>query len=590
MGSALDGLTPSNRELLEINRKRRDLFRLRPELIYPWWRRCGVKLLLVTDGGLDFDQGDFGLSTFVHIMQNDAPSYVRFQLTLAHLGTTVTDAQVMKGAAGIVRSLKGFRFDVPDHFDPNMYDEVWLFGIETFYHSGIYTERAVAPAQYPADRLGDGELKALSAHMNRGGGVFATGDHGRLGKGMCGSVTRVRSMRYWDDYIRPGSTESEVSMAGPNRNDTNQLGDAGTQFSDQSDDIPQPLDLTLYSTRVNFLKKARYPHPVLCGRDGRIEVLPDHPHEGECRIPPDLTQVYPFDGSEEYPVQPGTAHRVSPDVIAKSHVPAGNTADLNGSKAPTIAQTFGAISAYDGHLANCGRVVCDATWHHFINVNLIGIVEGGGFDQFSRPGEDPNKHDGFLSTASGRAVLDKIKNYYTNIGVWIAPPSVHQCFHRTFWWQLIYADRIMEAALVDPNVPFEKIPKEVFLAIGIHARDVLGRRASQCQTLEWMFPWIFKLMPEFVPWVNPWDPIIQKENDPRPLPFLDPWPIISVAIGAAIVTLRQKFPYPPEKIDSRMDQEAEKIILDGAKHGLALAMHSMTAELRGFAQALSLKL
>jgi hypothetical protein len=589
MGTATVGIAPSNLELLEINRKRRDTFRFHPELIYPWWRRCGVKVLLVTDGGLDYGQGDFGLSTFVHIMQNDAPSYVRFQLTLAHLRPGVTDAQVMKDAAGIVRSLKGFRFDVPDHFDPNMYDEVWLFGIETNFHNGFYAERSANPGQYPADRLGDAELRNLSAHMKRGGGVFATGDHGRLGKALCGSVVRVRNMRYWDDFIRPDTTESEVSMSGPYRNDTNQLGDAGTQFSDQSDDIPQTLDLTLYSTRVHVLKKARYPHPVLCGRDGRITVLPDHPHEGECRIPPDLALKDPADGSDEYPFQTGTTDRVSPDVIAKSRVPAGNTADLNGSKQATVAQTFGAISAYDGRLADRGRVVCDATWHHFVNVNLIGIVEGGLFDQFDRPGEDPNKHDGFLSTASGRAVLDKIKNYYTNIGVWIAPKKVHECIHRTFWWQLIYADRIMEAALVDPNVPFEKIPKEVFFSIGVHARDVLGRRASQCQTIEWMIPWIIKVMPEFVPWVNPWDPVIRKENDPLPLPFLDPWPVISVALGAAIVALRQKYPYPPEKIDDKMDGLAEAIAADGGKHGLSLAQQSMTAELGLFVRALSLK-
>ena len=33
-------------------------------------------------------------------------------------------------------------------------------------------------------------------------------------------------------------------------------------------------------------------------------------------------------------------------------------------------------ATYDGHRADVGRVVCDSTWHHFVNVNLTGIFEG----------------------------------------------------------------------------------------------------------------------------------------------------------------------------------------------------------------------
>lgn len=47
----------NNRELIELNLKRRLDFKLKPELFYPWWRRCAVKVLLVTDGGLNFGEG-----------------------------------------------------------------------------------------------------------------------------------------------------------------------------------------------------------------------------------------------------------------------------------------------------------------------------------------------------------------------------------------------------------------------------------------------------------------------------------------------------------------------------------------------------
>jgi hypothetical protein len=562
-----------NAELMALNLRRRLDFRRNPELFYPWRRRCAVKVLLVTDGGLDFGEGDFGLATLVRILRDDAPTRVRFDLTLAHL-RNVTDPQMLDGEAGVVRRIKNFRFDDASHFAPDMYDQVWLFGIETSYASDAGRGEFLAPA----------ETQAIHAHMQRGGGVFATGDHGLLGRALGGGVPRVRGMRHWEDF--PANAESEVSMTGPLRNDTNQLGhDAGSQFSDQSDDVPQPLDLLLYSTRIGALRAARYPHPVLCGRAGRIDVFPDHPHEGECRVPPDLTQS--FGGAPEYPTDAGGT-QILPEVIARSHVPAGNNA--RGTKDGTVAHTFGAVSAYDGHRAGGkGRVVCDATWHHFINVNLIGILEGGGFDEFVNPGEDPGKHDGFLSSAAGLVILERIKNYYTNIGVWISPPARHACFNRVVWWDLVFADRIMEAALISPDVPLERIPASTLMYIGTHARDAFGRRASQCQTIEWLIDWIKDLKLIEVAWIDPWDPVTRlrvEEAADAPLPILDPMPLVDVALGAALVSMRQAFPYPPEKPGERHDAIAMKAVQAGASYGIKLAKKLAIGESGAFAAAL----
>jgi hypothetical protein len=261
-------LSIGNRELIDLNMKRRLDFRLKPELIYPWWRRCTVKALIVTDGNLNFGEGDFGLSTFVRILKNDAPSRVRFELTLAHI-RDVSDLELLATEPDIARRIKLFRFDDASHFTPDMYDQVWLFGIETNY-SGM-------PGR--GTFLANLEIDAIHAHMQRGGGMFATGDHGFLGQALCGGLPRVRGMRHWADFPDSDNATNEVSMAGARRNDTNQLGhDAGSQFSDQSDDVPQTLDLALYSTHIGALRAARYPHPVLCGRMGRIDILPDHPH------------------------------------------------------------------------------------------------------------------------------------------------------------------------------------------------------------------------------------------------------------------------------------------------------------------------
>jgi hypothetical protein len=374
-------------------------------------------------------------------------------------------------------------------------------------------------------------------------------------------------------------------MTGARRNDTNQAGhDVGSQFSDQSDDVPQTLDLLLYSTTVNIIRAARYPHPLLCGRTGRIEVLPDHPHEGECQIPPDVT--LDFGGVPEYPLDSGGT-RIMPEVIAWSRVPAGNNA--RGSKMATIGHIFGAISAYDGHRAGVGRVVCDATWHHFINVNLIGILEGGRFDEFINPGEDATKHDGFLSSAAGLAALNKIKNYFTNIGVWISTRASHSCFNWFAWWELVYADRIMEAALIGPDVPLDQIPASTLMYIGVHARDAFGRRASQCQTLEWLIDWIRDLKLLEVQWIDPWGPVtrIQQEGEQEfPLPTIDPMPLVDVALGAALVAMRQCFSGPPRKVGNRQDATARKAVQDGGRYGMALAKKVTMMQVREFAAAL----
>ena len=570
----LSRLSPSNRELIELNLKRRLDFRHQPELVYPWWRRCTVKVLVVTDGGLNFGEGDFGLSTFVRVLKNDAPFRVRFEITLAHI-RNVTDAQMLSAEAGIARRIKEFRFDNADHFTAEMYDQVWLFGIETTYAGMPGRGQVLAPA----------EIAEVHAHMQRGGGLFATGDHGFLGRALCGGLPRVRNMRHWGDFPNANNATNEVSMAGPRRNDTNQIGhDADSSFSDQSDDVPQALDLLLYSTRIGAFTRARYPHPILCGRTGRIDEFPDHPHEGECREPDDPTLA--FGGADEYPVD-GAGTRIVPDVIAFSRVPSGNNA--RGSKQATATHTFGAISAYDGHRAGPGRVVCDATWHHFVNVNLIGVLEGGQFDEFNVPGEDASKHDGFLSSASGLAAFDRIKNYYTNIGVWISPPARHACFNLFTWWELVFADRVMEAALTSPEIPLERIPVSTLMFIGIHARDAFGRRASQCQTLQFVLDWVrdYKLIE--VHWIDPWDPVTRVRLDREldgPLPSVDPMPVVDAALGAALVSMRQAFQQPPQKITERQDALAMEAVQKGATYGMQLAARNVAEQCQAFVAAL----
>ena len=278
--------------------------------------------------------------------------------------------------------------------------------------------------------------------------------------------------------------------------------------------------------------------------------------------------------------------RAVPEVVAHGRVLAGSNA--SGGKQATAAHRFGVLSTYDGHRAKVGRVVCDSTWHHFVNVNLIGVVEGGGFDEFdTHPGEDASKHNGFLSSASGIAALAKIRNYYTNVGIWIAPPARQACFARQVWWQLVYADRVMEAALADPATPLAKIPADVLYAIGVHARDAFGQRASQCQSLEWALGLADLVMPELRRWIDPWDPItVADAKEAVQLPLVDPMPLLDTALGAALVALRQAAPYPPEKISDELDKLAQDTVARGARAGLVLAIEQYNSQSKAFAKAL----
>jgi hypothetical protein len=101
----------------------------------------------------------------------------------------------------------------------------------------------------------------------------------------------------------------------------------------------------------------------------------------------------------------------------------GRTVDA--LKGPLNPRTFGAIRAYDGHRASVGRVVVDATWHHFFNINLTG--------ELGDPG--PIKNLGFLATPAGQAAFADIKTYFRNIAVWLARPSNQSGMAwRALWW------------------------------------------------------------------------------------------------------------------------------------------------------------
>jgi len=322
-----------------------------------------------------------------------------------------------------------FRFDDPS-VDLQSYDEMWLFGFE-----GIDgTNFLVGPGTAEPGALTDTELTAITAFMQAGGGVFAVGDHDGLGSALCGRIPRVRYMRKWfssgDAFPgRPPLAPNNWSGGGPLRVDTLQPGEGDFNdasngnaltfyFDNQSDDIPQALDLLNSS------------HPAVQGASGPLTVFPDHMHEGEVIAPSGqmLMQTHASDSTLGFTAAnfiefPAIANYQQPaEILAQVTTGAHATKIGEGGTNPCENNNFfsdtstcavntrAALAAYDGARVNVGRIVTDSSFHHYLDLNLIG-------DPCSAI---PAKQQGFTYSASGRTVLAELDAFYVNLANWLA--------------------------------------------------------------------------------------------------------------------------------------------------------------------------
>jgi len=520
---------------LQQDDKRRAMLQLDPGRVFrPFFLTCRIKMLVVLDGG-GFGASDFGLEEFLDAFTTAPAPGVAFDITKAHYGSDA-DADI-----------EGFTFD--DYRDSlDEYDVIWLFGV--LRGSGS---------------ISDDDLEALALFMDGGGGVFATGDHEDLGVVMCGKVPRVRSMRMWH-WPDPGPNGEPVAppVGGTDRHDTTwDRGVGSIVFNDQSDDVPQTIRPKMYSTPHPFLfgRTYRYPHPVLCGTDGVIDILPDHAHEGDCYVPSDLTMSFTFNGTtiEEYPTD-ANGQRIRPEVIAWSDNQAGIQ-----EKGALDPKTFGAIGVLDGHEADVGRVLVDATWHHFFNINLRGY-------QFA---SDPIQQVGFYGSPAGMVALERIKNYYRNIGVWLARESTHRCIAWRMIWHTRWHNRIaMDLRFVETSL--KKIEPAEFIRIGRAARDVMGQFASQCQSLGWiriLFPFdiqralLYSVIPggPLLPGIRP-EEVAKMKSDPVSETMAQA--ILDATLGAMIYQTAQQFPDEKDFNKAAEVEDVRELFKDAVEIGL----------------------
>jgi hypothetical protein len=348
------------------------------DLTWLWGTR--IRILFVIDGRIteSTDPWEFGLGYVLETLRDPSLSWwVRFEVTVEN-----RDA--------------GFRF-TQEGFDIDAHDQIWFFGD---WPGLIANDPDVGDdviGDYdPLDRH---ELLALAEWMDRGGGVFAAGDHSLLGASMCHRIPRVRTMRRWT------RAQGVPTFDGDARNETLVHG-AGDADDWEKDGSPQQIYPVLHYDGRWPIRFGASPHPLLCGRSGVIEHFPDHMHEGgvfendQVRLDEPLN-IPDFDEAE-YP-------RARPVVVAAAI--AGSPGETFGFRpVPQVVaygltthlaapRRFPLISAYDGDSARVGRVVVESTWHHWFSMNLHGLRQ--------------------LSPAYYAGMQD----YYRNVGLWLATPA-----------------------------------------------------------------------------------------------------------------------------------------------------------------------
>jgi len=398
-----------------------------------------VRILIVVDGHEDqftnitFSPGYFSLSAAIARLRTATWSPVRFEIETAHRQTDTHWDQQPETKP----DYENFCFD-QDGFDLGRFDQVWLFGMRG-----------------EGDRpLRDEEIAILARWMDAGGGVFAAGDHEDLGAALCSGVPRVRRMRRW-------LCDETPPVSGENRHDTLDRGhDEYYTFDDESDDVPQRIELA-------------FPvHPLLAYGESFIDILPDHPHEGEV-VPDDDIPLDGFVAVGDYGARefPGSER---PRTIAWGTVNSDHSRCSDRNKGAARGRRFGVLGAYDGHAEGVGRVVVDSTWHHWFDVNLVGrpveLLD-------SPPRDETNpKTKGFLATSEGRLHLDRIYTLFLNVATWLIRAEMQHD---------VLAAAVAKASARPPVVELveAKVPER---ELGEAVRRTLGRSHGRVLVEDWL--------------------------------------------------------------------------------------------------------
>lgn len=400
-----------------------------------------IKILMVVDKTIRTVEGpgEFGIGRVARLIDGYARGCSSFSVDTARRDP------YPQGPGAPIDQNQGhisttFRFDDLDANGKLViagYDQIWLFG----FHSEGQGPVTSGP-----------ELQALTDWMNKGGGLFATGDHEDLGASMCSGIPRVREMRRWTNaqQVPPAGGHDRLDTNRP-VNNAEATGASPMAFAHERDTTPQHIHwVPMSSQRVGF-RVYETPHEVLCHPQlGAINVMPDHPHEGRTRTVSEinLARTYNFGGGvggDDFPTS--GANQPTPVVIATGETVADPPTDKSYKPPSAGYFKFPMISVYDGRSVGVkGRVATDSTWHHWFDLNIYGLEHAA-------------------DTTNWR----KIERYYQNLAVWLAPPGRfrEKCWfvHQWFEYPLIEELDLAKIDLRGPHPELGRIVREQFRAV-----------------------------------------------------------------------------------------------------------------------------
>jgi hypothetical protein len=342
------------------------------------------------------------------------------------------------------------------------YDQVWFFGL---HQINLETFTLGVLRGGPQSELDKEEIAALDDWMKInepnglwGGGVLMTGDHNQelpenarrkenisgldnsanetylgLGRALGRCVPRAGLLRQWEGAPtnRPEDSFNTQSFV------------SGVDLDDprlQYDELPLQLLLQTFDQRGNPARGG-LPHPLFFYKNGkRIQVFPDHLHEGAVIIPSQLkNEVWPK----------GKVVQPQPRIIARG-------LDNRDCRLLDI------VAAYNGECAGVGRIVADSTWHHYVNENLIK----------------------FPPSTQEDSTADQIGQFYANLAIWLTPCSKRrQMAYLMFRWlvnHLFIQEELRVEEYNDDQVP--DIGR--VLNIGRAAYSILSQVAAPCEISE----------------------------------------------------------------------------------------------------------
>lgn len=345
-------------------------------------RDATIRILVVADSAIGLN-ANFGVGKAIEAIRAHSPSYVKIAVDLARrdqLGNHLDTFAVNPAAnqANLIAKYRGLRFDHTQSgartSDPaqqllSEYDQVWVFGF--------------APVGDRSPALDEDELRALTRWMDeRNGGVFATGVADTLGAALAMRIPRVSTMRRW---TRSGKSPLNASVS-----------------------------------------LSTMPHPVLFGGAdlALMDGLHEYAHDGWVYEDAEVELGRStLTGKAEYPSL--GAVRETPHAISwakgQPDARAGELQGLRKTAGAALEPRVALLGVYDGHASGVGRVVVDSIWHHWTDINLLGLEAAAA----TATAELATLTDKRARSAAQKAIAnyEKTIRYFINIAIWLAPPN-----------------------------------------------------------------------------------------------------------------------------------------------------------------------